>query len=112
MPPNDRSCCAATIVDLLPALLEERPADALTVVFQTASTGYLSRDRFDALREALERAGADGRPLALVSSRRGDENETDIGAAGWELEARLWPDPARLVALVDYHGNWLDWLAA
>ena len=28
----------------------------------------------------------------------------------WELEMRIWPAPARLVALVDFHGNWIDWV--
>jgi hypothetical protein len=23
---------------------------------------------------------------------------------------RVWPGKARFVALVDYHGNWIDWL--
>ena len=27
-----------------------------------------------------------------------------------DLELRVWPERARLVALVDFHGNWLDWL--
>ena len=28
----------------------------------------------------------------------------------YELELRVWPEPARLVAHVDYHGNWIEWL--
>lgn len=96
-------------VDLLPDLLAQRSANALTVVFQTASTGYLADDRYEELRRALEHASADGRPLAWVSSRRREERETDVGDA-WELELRIWPEPARLVALVDFHGNWLDWV--
>ena len=96
-------------VDLLPDLLAKRPEDALTVVFQTASTGYLERERYDALLDSLERAGADGRPLAWVSSRRREERMTE-GEDHWELELRVWPAPARLVALADYHGNWVDWL--
>ena len=96
-------------VDLLPGLLAKRPPDALTVVFQTASTGYLAEARYDELRDSLELAGADGRPLAWISSRRREERETEVGDA-WELELRIWPAPPRLVALVDFHGNWVDWL--
>ena len=96
-------------VDLLPGLLAQRSADALTVVFQTASTGYLEQERYDELRRSLEHAGQDGRPLAWVSGRRREERETGADDA-WELELRVWPEPARLVALVDFHGNWLDWL--
>jgi hypothetical protein len=96
-------------VDLLPGLLAERAPDALTVVFQTASTGYLEQERYDELRRTLDLAGADGRPLAWVSSRRREELETPLDDR-WELELQLWPAPARLVALVDFHGNWLDWL--
>jgi hypothetical protein len=95
-------------VERLPALLAERPADALTVVFQTASTGYLAQERYDELRHSLELAGTDGRPLAWVSTRRREERETGTEDA-WELELRVWPEPARLIAIVDFHGNWLDW---
>ena len=97
-------------VEALPGLLAERPGDALTVVFQTASTGYLQQGRYDVLRRSLDEAGVDGRPLAWVSSRRREERELE-SEEGWELEVRLWPEPARLVARADFHGNWLDWLA-
>ena len=96
-------------VDLLPGLLAARSPDALTVVFQTASTGYLEQDRYDALRASLEAAAADGRPLAWLSSRRREEKEFEDDSF-WELELRVWPAPARLVALADFHGNWIDWL--
>ena len=98
-------------VDLLPGVLASRSAEALTVVFQTASTGYLPLERYDVLRASLAAAAADGRPLAWVSSRRREEKEFD-DETWWELELRIWPDPARLVALVDFHGNWVDWLEA
>lgn len=96
-------------VYLLPAVLAERSANALTVVFQTASTGYLAQARYDELRASLESAASDGRPLAWVSTRRREERELHDDSL-WELELRLWPAPARLVALADFHGNWLDWL--
>jgi hypothetical protein len=95
-------------VELLPALLAERPHDAVTVVFQTASTGYLPPDAAARLRASLEAAGADGRPLGWVSTRRHDEREGTTEDA-YELELRAWPGPWRLAALVDFHGNWLDW---
>ena len=98
-------------VDVLPRLLAERSPDTLTVVFQTASTGYLDQERYDLLLASLDQAGADGRPLAWVSSRRREEKEFE-DENFWELELRFWPAPARLVALVDYHGNWIDWLNA
>jgi hypothetical protein len=96
-------------VELLPRLLADRPADAVTVVFQTASTGYLSAADRASLRESLEAAGADGRPLALVSTRTDDERE-HAHDDRWELELRVWPEPARLAAFIDFHGNWLEWV--
>ncbi len=96
-------------VAALPELLERRSADVLTVVFQTASTGYLPQERYDALLASLDTAAADGRPLAWVSSRRREERQLD-GDDRYELELRLWPEPARLVALIDFHGNWVDWV--
>ncbi len=96
-------------VELLPRLLGARPADAVTIVFQTASTGYLSAADRLSLRAALDAAGADGRPLAWVSTRAMDERE-HADDDSWELELRIWPAPARMVARLDYHGNWLDWI--
>ncbi len=98
-------------VSALPDVLAQRSSETLTVVFQTASTGYLPQERYDLLLGVLEAAGADGRPLAWVSTRRREESESGEGDR-WELELRLWPAPARLVALVDFHGNWVDWLDA
>ncbi len=96
-------------VAALPEILACRSSEALTVVFQTASTGYLPQAQYDTLLVSLETAAADGRPLAWVSSRRPEERQFE-DEDWWELELRLWPAPAKLVALVDFHGNWLDWL--
>ena len=96
-------------VELLPGLLAERPADAVTVVFQTASTGYLPAEAAARLRSSLDAAAHDGRPLAWVSTRRHDERE-GAGEGAFELELRVGPDPVRLAAHVDFHGNWLEWL--
>ncbi len=89
-------------------MLAERNADTVTVVFQTASTGYLEQERYDELIRSLDHAAADGRPLAWVSSRRREEREVPDDRH-WELELRIWPQRERLVALVDFHGNWIDW---
>jgi hypothetical protein len=95
-------------VHLLPELLSARPEDAVTVVFQTASTGYLAAAAAAELRGSLETAGADGRPLAWVSTRRHDERQGESGEY-YELELRVWPGEPRLAAYLDFHGNWLDW---
>jgi hypothetical protein len=96
-------------VELLPALLAERPGDAVTVVFQTASTAFLPREARGRIATALDEAAADGRPLAWVSARSRDER---VGGRedAWELELRVWPRPMRHVAHLDFHGNRLDWL--
>jgi hypothetical protein len=96
-------------VALLPSLLASRPVDAVTVVFQTASTGYLPVELRDRLRATLEGAGADGRPLAWVSTRTSDEMEGERDDA-WDLELRVWPGSMRHVAHLDFHGNHLDWI--
>ncbi len=107
--PSDPSSSRVTTSTSFPASSAQRSVDALTVVFQTASTGYLEQERYDALLASLDAAAADGRPLAWVSSRRREEKEHDVDDF-WELELRVWPAPARVVALVDHHGNWLDWV--
>jgi hypothetical protein len=95
-------------VELLPSLLAERDDEALTVVFQTASTGYLPPDRRAELRELLERAGDDA-PLGWISTRAGEEREEDRDD-GYELEIALWPGGARRLLLrCDFHGRWLRW---
>jgi len=95
-------------VELLPRLLAERDRDALTVVFQTASTQYLDRGRYDRVRAALDAGSVDG-ALGWVSTQRYDE-EAEAGA-GYPLEVALWPaHGARVLARMGYHGEWLDYL--
>ena len=95
-------------VDMLPALLSDRAPGALLVVFQTASTAYLSDEQYGALRSHLDEAE---RPLAWVATRRSSEEETDL-EGGFELEAALWPErEPELVARMGYHGQWLEWVA-
>src|SRR4051812_2747894 len=47
-------------VELLPTVLADRDDEALTVVFQSASTGYIGAERRAELRELLEAAGREG----------------------------------------------------
>jgi hypothetical protein len=94
-------------VELLPELLEDRDPAALTVVFQTASTQYLERERYRRLRHALLDASRDA-PLAWISTQRYDE--TEERDYGHPLELALWPDhEPRVVARMGYHGEWLEW---
>ena len=94
-------------VELLPKLLRERDPDALTVVFQTASTQYLHRDRYRELRGLL-RDGSGSGPLGWISTQRHDEE--DGSSHGYGLEIALWPERgAHVVAHMGYHGEWLDW---
>ena len=94
-------------VELLPQLLAERDRDALTIVFQTASTQYIEAERYQRVRDALRAAAEDG-PLGWVSTQRFDEE--DERGAGYPLEVALWPrHDARVVARMGYHGEWLDY---
>jgi hypothetical protein len=91
-------------VEALPALLEERDPGALTVVFQTVSTVYLSEERYAELRRIVDSAD-----VAWISTRRFTEETTGV-EGGFELELRAPGDKEpRLVAALGYHGQWLDW---
>jgi hypothetical protein len=95
-------------VELLPAVLAERDAEALTIVFQTASTGYLADERRAELRSLLETAGGEG-PLGWISTRAREEREEDRDDS-YELEIALWPGGQRRFLLrCDFHGNWIEW---
>ena len=95
-------------VDLLPSVLADRDDEALTVVFQTASTGYIGRERRAELRALLEAAGHDG-PLGWISTRAVEELEEDRHDS-YELEVGVWPGgERRLLLLCDFHGSWLRW---
>lgn len=97
-------------VELLPAALAERDDEALTVVFQTASTGYIGAERRAELRALLEQAGRDA-PLGWISTRAVEELEEDRHDS-YELEVGLWPGgERRLLLRCDFHGNWLRWRA-
>ena len=95
-------------VELLPAVLGERDDQALTIVFQTASTGYIGRERRAELRELLAAAGRDA-PLGWISTRAVEEQEEDRHDS-YELEVALWPGGERRFLLrCDHHGNWVEW---
>jgi hypothetical protein len=90
-------------VDLLPSLLRDRREGAQLVVFQTASTMYLDRDRLEQLREAMHHAGRD-EPFVFVTTGRAP------GDDGYALEVERYPDGrSRRLGVFDFHGAWLDW---
>jgi len=98
-------------VELLPRLLGERDPGTLTVVFQIASTQYLTEEGRRRLYAALGEAGGRG-PLAFLNATKPD--------AGWQgdgygLELQVWPGRGsgevrrRYVGHLDYHGEWVAW---
>jgi hypothetical protein len=96
-------------VELLPGLLSDRDPEGLTVVFQTVSTQYLARERYERLRSVLVEASLDA-PIGWISTRRHDEEEGNY--EGFALELARWPEhEPRVVARMGYHGEWLDWAA-
>ena len=95
-------------VDVLPRVLAEREPGAVAVVFQTVSTMYLPTPRYRELRRIVDEADP---PVAWISTRRWAEEETEL-QGGFELELRRREGPARLVARMGYHGQWLEWLSA
>jgi hypothetical protein len=98
-------------VELLPGILERRERDALTVVFNSATTGYLRADARERLADAIASAGRDG-SLAWVSYEFVEAEQHDPTFDAFALEVRVSPDgEPRLLARVDGHGNRLRWLA-
>ena len=90
-------------VEELPGVLAGLPHDGLTVVFQTASFGYIGDEGRARVRSVLEEAGQD-RELAFISTgkpRDGDD---------WGLRIVYWPGGEREFAgHADFHGAWLSW---
>jgi hypothetical protein len=94
-------------VELLPQVLSKRRANGLTVVFQTATLGYLTPEQRSRLHAILAEEG-EAAPLAFVSTG----GPRQPGATHWGVSLQNWPDGEReLVAEADYHGTWLEWLA-
>jgi len=95
---------AGDFVEQLPDVLAAQPRDGLTVVFQTATWGYVSEDARRRLHGALEEAGRSLR-LAFVST-----GKPRIGEHCWGLRLVLWPGGKREFAgHADFHGTWLQW---
>lgn len=91
-------------VELLPEVLAAQPRDGLTVVFQTATWGYLDDDRRRRLRETLEEAGG-SLPLAFIST-----GKPRVEERCWGLRLVYWPGAKREFAgHADFHGSWLRW---
>ena len=104
-----RSSCAATTSSELPRVLADEPSDGLTVVFQTASFGYIG-DEGRAAR-ALGARGARAGAAARVRSRPG--SRASRGALAGGCGSMLWPGRRARVrsAHADFHGAWLEWRA-
>ena len=51
-----------------------------------------------------------GRLAGLLADDPGFVQEIFGDDASWELELRIWPEPARMVARLDFHGNWIEWI--
>lgn len=94
-------------LELLPDLLGDRDDAALTVVFQTLSTVYLSDEQRARLRAAVDAAGEDG-PLAWISTPTPEEHGQRRG--DYPIEVALWPGgERRIMARMDVHGESLTW---
>ena len=104
---------AGDYLDVLPGVLAERAPDALTVVFNSATTAYLSAGERGRLAELIEAAGEEG-PLAWLSYEHvGDDVEGAIGFETFALDLRVWPGgEKRRLARLDGHGNRLCWLGS
>jgi hypothetical protein len=92
-------------VEELPRVLASQPRDGLTVVFQTASFGYIGDEGRARVRSVLERAGQE-RPLAFISTGKPRAPEEHC----WGLRLVYWPGGEREFAgHADFHGDWLQW---
>jgi hypothetical protein len=92
------------MVEVLPEVLAGRGKDALTVVFATASLGYLPDEGVARVRGSLDEAGKSG-GLVFVNTGTGRTGEHH-----WGLRVVYYPGAEREFAgEADYHGAWLDW---
>jgi hypothetical protein len=92
-------------VEALPEVLAGLLRDGLTVVFQTASFGYIGDEGRARVRAVLEEAGEDRR-LAFISTGKPRAPEKDC----WGLRLVYWPGGEREFAgHADFHGSWLQW---
>jgi hypothetical protein len=92
-------------VERLPEVLAEQPRDGLTLVFQTASFGYIGDEGRARVRAVLEKAG-EARGLAFISTGKPRAPHEDC----WGLRLVYWPGGEREFAgHADFHGSWLQW---
>ena len=92
-------------VEELPRVLAAQPRDGLTVVFQTASFGYIGDEGRARVRAVLEQEGGERR-LAFISTGKPREPEEHC----WGLRLVYWPGGEREFAgHADFHGAWLQW---
>jgi len=100
------SLVRGNFVDVLPEYLERRGDDALTVIMQVASGGYLDEPERERLRAICARAGEEG-PLAVLGTAQPDDGSHYY----WGLRLLVWPGrESEIVAHGDFHGRWLEWL--
>ena len=92
-------------VELLPEVLAQRDPDALTLVFQIASTPYVAEEGRRRIYAALNDAGRSG-SLAFLNATRAAEGWEDDG---YGLEVQAWPAARRHVGHMDFHGEWVAW---
>jgi hypothetical protein len=95
-------------VEVLPPLLARRDLDALTVVYDSASTIYLAEEDRSQLEETMEQEGRRG-ALAWVSFEF--TRDQGIGYEGFVLDVRSWPGGAKRLAHLDGHANHMEWVA-
>jgi hypothetical protein len=95
-------------LELLPDLLADRDPDALTVVFQTLSSVYLSDDGRARLWEIVDTAGRGG-SLAYIWTPTPEEHGQRRD--DYPIELAMWRGPERrFIARMENHGEWLDWV--
>jgi hypothetical protein len=94
-------------VEVLPPLLAERDLDALTVVYDSASTIYLDETERKELHETMEQEGRRG-SLAWVSFEF--TRAPGIGYEGFTLDVRAWPRGEKRLAHLDGHANRMEWV--
>jgi hypothetical protein len=93
-------------VELLPRVLAERDREALTLVFQIASTPYVAEEGRRRISAALNAAGKEGGALAFVNATRPAPTWT---GEGYGLELQTWPGERRHAGHMDFHGEWIAW---
>jgi hypothetical protein len=97
----------ADLVEALPGELGRREEGALMVVLNSAALGYVDEEGQRKVRDALERAGAEGELAYVTTTQPGSGSHLY-----WSLVVELWPDGHRReLAYADFHGGWLDWRA-